>query len=97
MSRLDILRQEYPGDEAWEHFFDVFRRAWLERPDQAEFLSAIGDEQIAIVLAVSMGDRAIKWSSNPIGALDGRSPADVLANEPAGSRIVRTLLMRMPR
>jgi hypothetical protein len=97
MDRLNVLRDEYPGDDAWRRFVDVFRPAWVERPDKGKVVSAIGDEEFAIVLVDSMGDRAIEWFSTPIGALDKRTPSDVLSNEPSGRTIIRTLLMRMPR
>jgi hypothetical protein len=97
MSAIDVLRDEYPGDLAWKQFVDVFRSGWTELQNKSFYNSAFGDEDIAIVLATSMGQHSTDWFNKPCGALGKRSPADVITNEPFGARIIRTLLMRMPR
>lgn len=96
MSAIAVLRDEYPGDAAWQRFVSVFRAEWAERTNRPYFMATIGDEDVAIVLAASLGERAIAWFKTPIGALDKRTPAEV-QKLPAGNRILRTLLMRMPR
>ena len=97
MSVLDVLRDEYPGDDAWRKFVDVFRSDWTRREDKEFYISKFGDEEIAIVLSASLGLDAINWSDRPIGALGKRAPINVLTSDPSGTRIIRTLLMRMPR
>lgn len=97
MSAIDVLRNEYPGDEAWAKFVTVFRPAWDLWQDKKLHSSILGDEEIAIVLTASMGVQAVDWFSRPIGALGKKAPGDILKNEPMGLNIIRTLLMRMPR
>ena len=97
MSAINILRDEYPGDDAWQKFVAVFRPAWDSLQDKDSYRSSLNDEEIAIVLAASMGEHAPHWFNKPCGALNKRAPIDVLKNEPAGINVIRTLLMRMPR
>jgi hypothetical protein len=96
-NKLAIMRDEYPGDDAWKRFVDFFRSAWLARADRDSLSSTIGDEEFAIVLSVSMGERAVAWFQTPVPAFDGRSASDILRHEPSGQKIIRTVLMRMPR
>ena len=97
MSTIDVLRDEYPGDDAWQKFVSVFRPDWERLTDKELYRSKFGDDEIAIVLAVTMGSRADEWFNKPIGALGKRAPFDVMKNEPSGTKIMRSLLMRMPR
>lgn len=96
-SKLSIMRDEYPGDEAWERFVEFFRKGWLTCSDRDSLSSAIGDEEFAIVLYASMGERALAWFNTPIPALDGRSASDIMNRKLSGQKIIRTVLMRMPR
>jgi hypothetical protein len=96
MSALDVLKNEYPGDGAWREFVAVFRPAWDAWKDKDPFRSALGDEEIATVLAVAMGVRALDWFAAPCGALGRRTPIEVLKTEDCGVHMIRTLLMRMP-
>jgi uncharacterized protein (DUF2384 family) len=97
MSVINILRDEYPGDDAWKRFVAVFRPVW-EKSQGKEFdISRFGDEGVAIVLRVSMGDSASDWFNRPCGSLGKRAPVDVMASESLGVNVIRTLLMRMPR
>jgi hypothetical protein len=97
MSAIDILRAEYPGDEAWSRFVDVFRPAWDEARNTYSSFAELGNEEIAIVLSATLGSEAVPWCSRPCGALGRRTPSDVLKTEAHGLVILRTLLMRMPR
>lgn len=97
MSAIDVLRNEYPGDEAWKQFVAVSRPTWDLWHDKKLHSSILGNEEIAIVLTASMGEQAVDWFARPIGALGKRAPSDVLKNELMGINIIRTLLMRMPR
>jgi hypothetical protein len=97
MSTIDVLRDEYPGDDAWHRFVSVFRPAWEKLTDKDHYRSKFIDEEISIVLAVTMGGRADEWFNKPIGALGKRAPLDVMKSEPSGAKIIRSLLMRMPR
>ena len=96
MTTITVLRDEYPGDVAWHRFVDFHRPKWQNRKDKHIYISALGGEDFAIVLATTMGQLSLKWFDENIGALDGRSASDVLQNEPAGRTIIKTLLMRMP-
>lgn len=96
MIAIDVLRDEYPGDDAWRQFVSVFRQAWSLWEDKDSYSSTLGDQEIAIVLTTSMGALALDWFTKPCGALGKRAPIDVLKNEPYGINIIRTLLMRMP-
>lgn len=95
MNSIDILRNEYPGDQAWQAFVDVFRPAWKLRQDGDLYRLNIGDEEIAIVLTALMGARASDWFVNPCAALGRRAPCDVLRNEHSGLKVIRSFLMRM--
>jgi GGDEF domain-containing protein len=97
MGAIDVLLREYPGDHAWQNFVDVFRPAWAQQQDKAKYISALGGEEFAIVLTASMGDRSVAWFETPVGALEQRSPASVLKDEPSGRTILKSMLMRMPR
>jgi len=97
MNVIDVLRSEYPGDAAWQRFVDVFRPSWKNWQDKSLYSKELGDEEIAIVLTASMGDRSTDWFNQPCKALGGRVPSEVLLTEQLGAQIVRTLLMRMPR
>jgi hypothetical protein len=96
MNAITVLCDEYPGDSAWGRFVDIYRPTWHLCKDKGLYISKIGDEEIAIVLSASMGEHAISWFDKACGALDKRAPSDVMSNEILGSRILRTLLMRMP-
>lgn len=97
MNAVTFLRDEYPGDDAWGRFLSVFRPAWELCQDKGRYLAKIQDNELAIVLFASMGDHAISWFDRQCGALDNRTPSDVLRSEGLGINILRTLLMRMPR
>ena len=97
MDAVQVLKDEYPGDAAWERFASTFRLCWERRADKGFYLEQLKDEEIAQVLSQEMGSRAISWFSSEIKALGGRTPEDVLLNEKSGLAVIRTLLMRMPR
>jgi hypothetical protein len=97
MSAIKTLHDEYPGDEKWQEFVDVFRRDWSEMKERDLYIQELGDEEVAIVLTSAMGEKSVRWFSQPCGALEKRSPVDVFKNEKSGLLIIRSLLMRMPR
>jgi hypothetical protein len=96
MSAIAVLKNEYPGDKAWQEFVSFFRTDWEMRPDKEIYLSTIRDHELASVLSSSMGIAAVNWYLQPVQALDNRAPNEVMENEVLGLRVLRTLLMRMP-
>ena len=96
MNAIPVLRDEYAGDAAFRNHVDLLRPGWQRRSDKAQFIAALGDVEIAIVLAARMGHHAFAWFHEKIPASDQRSAAEVLQNEPEGRRIIRSLLLRMP-
>ena len=80
MSDLDVLITEYPGDEAWRNFVNVFQPAWAARADKDKLISIIGNTDLAIVLAAALDEKAASWFDRPIGALKGRSPRKFSSN-----------------
>lgn len=97
MSAIDILRTEYPGDEAWSYFVNIFRPAWTAAGHSFSSFVELGDEEVAIVLTATLGVNAVSWFLRPCGALGRKTPSEVLNMEPQGLLALRTLLMRMPR
>jgi hypothetical protein len=96
MDAISILKNEYPGDEAWVNYLSVFADNLDAQDDKSQYLAVIPDKQLAAILAVKMGKNATIWFSSPCPALEKRTPKDVFENEPMGGRVLRTLLMRMP-
>lgn len=96
MNAIEILKIEYPGDEAWENYLSVFVDSWGAHDERNLCLPAISDKKFAAILAVKLGENATSWFSSPCSALEGRTPKDVFENEPMGGRVLRALLMRMP-
>jgi len=97
MNAVDTLKIEYPGNDAWEKFVSVFRPAWTQWQDKEKYLRIMHDEELAIVLTATIGARCTTWFVSACGALDKRSPEEVLIYEGDGINVIRTLLMRMPR
>ena len=97
MGAIRVLRNEYPGDTSWRRLVDVFRPEWQQCADRHRYLAEFGDEEVAIVLFGSFAEHAIAWFNGEVPALEERTPADVLRNEPQGLRIIKSLLMRLPR
>ena len=96
MSAIDILIDEFPGNDEWLQFVEVFRPSWEHVSDQQWLSKEIGNEEIAIVLNARMGNDAVAWMKQPIGALGNRSARDVLQNHSSGELAVKGLIMRMP-
>ena len=94
MRPLDVLQNEYSGDEAWARFAASVQ-PFSDPGGVAELTPLVGDEQIASVLSAQVATGA-RWLSTALPALEGRTPASVLLEHPQGLKIVRTLLMRMP-
>jgi hypothetical protein len=97
MSSLDVLRDEYPGEAAWQRLVAVFRPSWVGQQHKDELRALVGDEDIAIVLTAEMGEAVRDWLDSPCKAFSGKTPANVLKSEPFGAVIVKSLIMRMPR
>lgn len=96
MDAIEVLRDEYPGEQAWRRFVEVFLPEWERWPDKQLAQARLVDEEIAAVLTSYLGPSAYAWFEKPIGALAMRSPLDVLNNDADGLAIIRSLLMRMP-
>jgi len=96
MRTIDILKNEYPGDSAWQNFYDVFKDGWNSVKNQAEYLREIPDEKIATVLAVKMGERGLSWFFSPSNALDGNTPSQIMSTGQQGEMAIKTLIMRLP-
>lgn len=96
MAAIPTLIEEFPGEAAWQRFVEVFRPGWAAIDDKPAWRAAAGDEDIAIVLSVAMGEKALAWLERPVGALDKLAPRVVLATVPLGVKAVKSLLMRMP-
>ena len=93
----ETLRREYPGDEAWAGFVAAFRpEATNHRHAQASIPIPADTDMAETLVAILGYDAALEWVDRPIDALDGRSPAEVIADDPDGIRIVRHVLMRLP-
>ena len=96
MSALQILKDEYPGEAAWQNYVAAFLVGWKAIPDQKKFIDKFRDYEISVVLSSLLGERSLTWFDRPIGALENLSPADVLKNDRNGKVIVRSLIMRLP-
>ena len=90
-SSLDILRDEYPGDEAWTDFAACYR------PADDEPTLDLKDASLAATLVGRMGyEQAAVWLDSPVPALDGMTPRAVIASFADGNQILRHVVMRMP-
>jgi len=96
MSSLSALLREYPGDEVWRDFIEIFRSTSLNLEDVSFYPAQCPEDEIAIVVTALLDENAEEWFVKPIGALDNRSAEDVLKNEPNGTQIIRHLLTRLP-
>ncbi len=96
MSAIEVLVDEFPGNDEWLRFVQVFRPSWQHVCDQRWLSEEIGNEEIAIVLNAQMGNDALAWMKQPIGALGNRSAHDILHNHSSGELAIKALIMRMP-
>lgn len=96
MSQLELLINQYPGDAAWENFYNVFKDDWDRINDKSNYINVISDEKVAAVLAVKMGEQSLSWFSSGIPALDGQTPAQIFNSFPNGKLAIKNLIMRMP-
>ena len=96
MSTFQVYVDEFDKD-GWKEFVDYYRTEWdlLSDEDKERYKSVFGDEEIAIVTTSKMGERAVEWFSDRIGALDQKSAQEVLKRERHGASIVKAVLMRM--
>ena len=91
--RLYTLLVEYSGNEGWEEFVACFPALEMQLYQRCEI-----DHDIASVLYWKKGndvDRLNRWLEQPVPALDGEAPVDIL-KQPDGKAILRSLIMRMP-
>ena len=93
---IEVLRDEYPGDAAWDRFVAAYTNDWEKVPNKEGYVSMTGSKDVSVVLGATMGANAFVWFHEPCRALGNRTPVEVLQNEFLGIQIVRTLLMRMP-
>ena len=96
MTALQTLKDEYPGDAAWQNYVATYSTEWKAVSDQGRFVGKFGDYEIAVALSSLLGERSLAWFDRPIGALENLSPADVLKNDQDGKIILRSLIMRLP-
>ncbi|MFN7206469.1 MAG: hypothetical protein ACK5VG_02450 [Burkholderiales bacterium] len=96
MNAISILKDEYPGDKAWTNYVSIFIEDKDIQNNENLSLNFIPDKELATILVVKMGAKAINWFHSPCPALEGRTPKDIFENEPMGCKVLRTLLMRMP-
>jgi hypothetical protein len=96
VNAIVTLSDEYPGDDAWQKFLATFLPVWDRWQDKQIYTASLGDAEIAAVLTAAMGQDSIAWFTRACGALDGKSPTEILDHEANGIRIIRSLLMRMP-
>jgi hypothetical protein len=95
MANIKYLLDEYPGNEAWSNFVACFLVEWQSFEKKEKLVSRL-DEDIAIVLSYFVGDNWLSWLESKVPALDGATPAEVMAKYPDGKTAIRSLLMRMP-
>lgn len=97
MPTLDVLRDEYPGDDAWYKYAAVFRPSTIDADGKAVVQMVPQDESLAEALIGLFGPKeAAHWLRKPNDVLDGRSPNDVIMTFHDGYRIVRHAIMRIP-
>jgi hypothetical protein len=89
-----MLRDEYPGDAAWERYADAVNNRSDGRLD-SPMLEGLDRETSNVIFALA-GEEGPSWWMSPILALDNRSPSAVFRENQAGRQILRTLLMRFP-
>lgn len=94
VTSLDVLRDEYPGNDAWASFVS----STFQRRDVSVLAPELitVDADIASVVTALLGDCSSDWWSTPVKALGGAAPSDVFHEVPSGAQIVRSLLMRFP-
>ena len=96
MTAMQILKREYPGDDAWRNYVSAFSTGWETNPSQTKFIGKFGDHEISVVLSGLLGERSLAWFDRPTGALENLSPAEVLNGAQDGRLILRSLIMRLP-
>lgn len=92
MTSIDVLRDEYPGDAAWDRYVDAVGK--MSSPLRAIPTLDGLDLATSQVIYSLLGEKAQSWWISPVRALDDFSPFVTLRDNPAGRRILRTLLMR---
>ena len=93
LSRIDILKSEYPGDIAWMNFVSSLPE--LETTELTEFNI---EENLAKAIFFIVGENSIRareWLLTPSKALDGKTAFQLL-ELPDGEKILRTVIMRSP-
>ncbi|WP_371876389.1 antitoxin Xre/MbcA/ParS toxin-binding domain-containing protein [Pseudoduganella chitinolytica] len=96
MTNTEFLRDEYPGDLAWQSFLEAFDSEWSRWPEKELYQSRLFNSEFAAVLTSIFGIHSVDWLIQPCAALGNRSPIDVLENESDGDKIIRSLIMRIP-
>jgi hypothetical protein len=94
MAAIETLRREFPGSQVWRDY----AKAVLGRVDALPTPTVFDgiDLETAQVIAVLVGDHASSWWSTSVSALEGASPAEIVAEYNDGLLIIRSLLMRFP-
>lgn len=92
-----LLEKYYKGGEAWSKFSSLFVDNWEKCKFKEELVKKFdGNVDIAMVVFASLGNEALRWSSEPVPALGNNSPIDCVSSVEKMKRL-KTMLMRMPR
>lgn len=95
VSEIETLLFRHPGHSFWLGHV----RGYASGPPDPAVIEALrpllGDDDLALALAIVAGDHAVAWTGSKIPALDHRTPLDVLANEPQGRKVLQSLFVQM--
>jgi hypothetical protein len=97
MGSSSVLADEFAGDKAWDVFVLAVQSENVDEVEVQHLCHELDDNQIAKVLASTMGGQASTWLVAPCKALGNASPIDVFRRDKFGPRTLKALLMRMPR
>lgn len=97
MDSTKALIEEFPGDQAWDVFASAVQRDGMDKIEIEHLAQELADVKIATALVSTLGGNARVWLATPCKALDNARPIDVFRRDQAGPKIIKALLMRMPR
>ena len=97
MGSLQVLLDEYSGDDDWADFASYYKLRLDDKSRQAARLLLPEDEDLAETVAGMLGlENLPEWLEYRSGVLEGNLPREVIASGPDGYKIVRHAIMRMP-
>lgn len=88
------LEDYYCGDDRFRDLAKHCEPGWAACDHKEEFLAAVGELDLAMVLHQSLDQHAVNWLDGPVPVLEGLTPRECLKTEP-GRRRVKECLMRM--